>query len=981
MYGTRLIALCAAAVLCVGCGGSSGGSGGGFALIEFLESGQNGIPRNRQVQFRFSEPVASQQDFSTRLKIQNVNAVPDDSNFAKAQGFYLLNGEVVVFTPRLPNKSDRSDAGFREDASYHVFLSGGPDGLVSASGSTIPRQQEFLFETNSNFEDTIPAEPPRAFGLTAVDPNGAIAPTDLSRVDPRPFEQAQLTTAELVAAGNVIDPGAGGAPDYGTPWHFELRISETVDPSTVSADTVQLFEVRESVFSAPPATPDASNPLGQVVLFRVPAQVETRQSIDPETGEHDIRIRLTPLQTLVDNTRYRLTLSGRILGVDFRKTFSGDNGLTGDGQTFLPDGIFEEPGGLGYTTEFLVFDRPSITAARSLLYDPFVDGIAPEDGQTAHTEDDINSALYNPASGPGTAVGFLSAFGKGTDGPFAASGAGVTILDTGDTPNEPLGNPFTVNDLNPKDDYLNDTRPGGPLEYDSLQPFELQLESLTVSSSATLRIIGVNPVTFRVTGLVQINGTVDIAGEAGKAGGNTFAAGGAAGAGGFPGADAGGGWGGSQFRSGNTGQCADFAVYINSVANAKNAFPGGSNGFGPGRGLGGGDGWVVTTTDSKNRYGTSAGGGGSHATTGGVGEDRLNASQQPGSKGLCGPSSWPTRLAGVVGVRGQPGATYGDRLVQFNNMGGSGGGSGGAMYGNRVGANFSGGAGGGGGGSLTILSAGAILVQGGEIDASGGDGGKGALRNAFPNPNSTTWDQVTGAGGGGGGGTIALISGDTMDLTAAIISATGGAGGERGTVGLSKTSTKDNAGGDGGQGFLFLMDADGEIDGFLPEGPESGTGKELEFNEDSRGVLTISPFDASRFSAITAITELFPVSAAKPAYLQFDPTQDIVGFVANTGQRIRVSVSAAEGNAEDPTLADPTTEIPNFEIAVLQFSANGTSVVVTGDMENLNATPGTPDRRSFVRVRAAFEYDDGVEAALGPFAHIDEVKISYAFNG
>ena len=124
MYLRRIIALCAAAVLSVGCSGGSTGSSGGFGLIEFLESGQNNIPRNRQVRFLFSEPVAAGQDLFTRLRIQNVNAVPGDSNFARAQGFYLLNGELVVFTPRLPNKPDRSDAGFREDGNYHDFISG-----------------------------------------------------------------------------------------------------------------------------------------------------------------------------------------------------------------------------------------------------------------------------------------------------------------------------------------------------------------------------------------------------------------------------------------------------------------------------------------------------------------------------------------------------------------------------------------------------------------------------------------------------------------------------------------------------------------------------------------------------------------------------------------------------------------------------------------------------------------------------------------
>ncbi len=129
------------------CGGGSSGSSGGFGLIEFLESGQNDIPRNRQVRFRFSEAIAPGQDLFTRLKIQNVEQVPGSSNFARAQGFYLISADQVIFTPRLPNKADRSDAGFKADGAYHVFLSGGPDGLESSTGGRIPTQQEFLFET------------------------------------------------------------------------------------------------------------------------------------------------------------------------------------------------------------------------------------------------------------------------------------------------------------------------------------------------------------------------------------------------------------------------------------------------------------------------------------------------------------------------------------------------------------------------------------------------------------------------------------------------------------------------------------------------------------------------------------------------------------------------------------------------------------------------------------------------------------------
>ena len=67
-------------------------------------------------------------------------------------------------------------------------------------------------------------------------------------------------------------------------------------------------------------------------------------------------------------------------------------------------------------------------------------------------------------------------------------------------------------------------------------------------------------------------------------------------------------------------------------------------------------------------------------------------------------------------------------------------------------------------------------------------------------------------------------------------------------------------------------------------------------------------------------------------------------------------------------------------MARLVFSGGGTAVQVTGDMADLNATPGSPDREAFVRIRAAFDYDIGVEAALGPFASMDQFVVTYRFN-
>ncbi|MHC4410552.1 MAG: hypothetical protein ACYS0F_16300, partial [Planctomycetota bacterium] len=691
--------------------------------------------------------------------------------------------------------------------------------------------------------------------------------------------------------------------------------------------------------------------------------------------DYDLRIRVTPQGTLVDNTRYRLSISGAILGLDFRKTFSGDNGLTGDGQSVVDGAVFNEPGGLGYVTEFIVADRPFISAQRTLLYDPIEDGILPETGQTAlDPETQSNSALYNPALRPGSAVGFLSAFGTGTDGSLAITGQ--QIINTGDTPNDPLGKPFTVQDLNPNDEYTGNPLPGGAITYDSVEPFELELESFTVSSSAALRFEGVNPILLRVTGIVQINGVVDLAGTSGGKGGSSFADGGDAGAGGFAGASAGGGGGQNCYPSSRT--CANFSSYLNACNPA--GFPSGRNGEGPGRGYAGGEVWTNYSQDTKNSMGSSAGGGGSHGTTGGRGEDRMNTGGAEGTAGACASSmTWPVRVSSVIGVRSMPGATYGDREVIDNNMGGSGGGSGGANFAWSSQYGRGGGGGGGGGGSIQIVAASSILLQGGRIDASGGDGGRGAVSSTNSSQN---WDKAMGGGGGGAGGSIVLISGGEMALTGGALDASGGAGGVRGNVGTTKSCNMCNEGGDGGQGFIFLMDADGEIDGFIPNRPG-------EYDTDPRGVLTISEFNADRFSSITAVTELFPVTAANPAYQDYNKDVEgylpqgndaIEGIVAD-GQTISVVVSSAKSNADDPLLPDLLSEITPFEVALIEFRNGGTAVKITGNLSDLNLTPGSPDREAFVRVQAKFAYTNSVEAALGPYAAIDKVRIAYTFNG
>ena len=418
-------------ILLASCSGGGGTGDGTFRLVEFLEAGQSNIPRNRVLTFVFSGTVFENQDFAERLQIENVQPGAN-SNFSRAIGTYVVAADRVSFAPRLPQLTDRSDAGLRANGNYTVFLKTGPDALRSDSGSTITAPQEIQFDTGDFFEDPNPAQPPRALGLVARDVTDGTE-TVLSRLSPRPDDLQDLDSATLIASGRFIDPGAGGAPTFATPWQFDLEVSEPIDPSTIRTDTIELLEIFSNATTsgdaAAPAAP--ADHFGTEVSFPVPIRVGVVQGADDASGEIRVFIRVTPLVTLVDNTRYRLTFAGSILGIDFRKTFVGENGLTGDGTSPLAGAIetLPEPGGLGYTTEFIVRDRPAITTSRTLTYDPLVDGIEPEDGTTSATGR-ANNTLYNPVSDPGRAVGFLPAFGDGSDGALSISGSDATVIDT-----------------------------------------------------------------------------------------------------------------------------------------------------------------------------------------------------------------------------------------------------------------------------------------------------------------------------------------------------------------------------------------------------------------------------------------------------------------------------------------------------------------------------------------------------------------------
>jgi hypothetical protein len=962
-------------------------------LIEFLEAGQDNIPRNRILTLLFTESVDPLQDLFERLKIRNVDTTPGSSDFTRATGAYTTSGNKVIFTPRLPNAEDRADAGFKADGNYSVFLKAGPDALRAASGAVIQVQQNFIFDTNAFFEDYLPADPPRALSLTAAD-SSLGQTTDISRPDPRPIELEMLDSSELIQAGNVIDPGAGGPPGFQELWQLELVMSEPLDPATVTVDNIEMFEVFSNATTSADTDPGVDAPpghFGDPVNFKVPIVVELDQGLNA-AGVVDVRIRVIPQILLVDDTRYRLTFSGQILGLDFRKTFIGENGLTGDGQTPVDGGIqpFPEPGGLGYVTEFIVRDRPTISAVRVLTYDPLVDGILPESGQSSLDPTVVNSALYNAPSAPGNAVGLSAgfgiedvgrfSFGSGVMGDMAVSGGSTITLDTGDTPNRFINNPFEVMVLAPLDTYKtsNGLPTPGPLTFDSMEPSVFDFSSVSVSASSTLEIIGLNPCRILSAGLVQIDGAIDAAGEDGGDGTEKKARTASANlktTPGFAGAGGPGGWRGGEGSSpvsghngSSGGSCnsTGFDRYLNAAGVNSSGWPWSKKGEGPGRGNQGGEIYQLGQQNSHNNSGFYAstgtgGGGGSHATMGTPGEDRINAGGAPGTYGKC--TNWGFPTSSLIGLRGMPGPVYGDREAFVVLMGGSGGGAGGAGHGwYNLGAGVvSGGGGGGGGGHLEIISAGGINVAG-VVDVSGGEGGAGAFQLSY----NVQGTRVGGAGGGGGGGSLVLIAGDQINLAGGLVDARGGTGGARadGTKAGFSTCSGCNGGGDGGKGFIFMLHGGAVIPGLDP-------GLAGEYDGHVNGVLTIRSF------AARAVTELYSAGVADPVY-QAMSSGDILALPAGNGQ-IKIWASSAKPDLAEPLIPDLTTEIGAIQVALVTASLGSANVTIVGDLRNLNPSGG-PGRDAFVRMQADFVYGDLIDAALGPYMAMDEISIKFTFN-
>ena len=89
-------ALGAVVLLLTGCSGNGAGPSGGFRLLQFVESGKNGIPRNRDLVFRFSSDGAwSDED---GLLITDIGAVWLDNLQLTVDGGLVIQTDFELGT-------------------------------------------------------------------------------------------------------------------------------------------------------------------------------------------------------------------------------------------------------------------------------------------------------------------------------------------------------------------------------------------------------------------------------------------------------------------------------------------------------------------------------------------------------------------------------------------------------------------------------------------------------------------------------------------------------------------------------------------------------------------------------------------------------------------------------------------------------------------------------------------------------------------
>ncbi|MCZ6792028.1 MAG: Ig-like domain-containing protein [Planctomycetota bacterium] len=221
------VVFCLVAILAAGCGGGGGGSDAKKAasplvLVDVSVAGFDGVSLNEIIKFEFSEILDPD---TVRPDTINIREGP---NYGKqVPGFFRVDGNEVLFFPRLPTLPDLSDSGMQPGKDYRVTLPGVPKVATvrSFANDRLRKDKVETFATAiagsknlfiDNFLDPIP---PKVLFVNPAD--GAIGVPAASEItvtfNRRPLHPATITESNIRLTMIERNGVALSRPIQGTP--------------------------------------------------------------------------------------------------------------------------------------------------------------------------------------------------------------------------------------------------------------------------------------------------------------------------------------------------------------------------------------------------------------------------------------------------------------------------------------------------------------------------------------------------------------------------------------------------------------------------------------------------------------------------------------------------------------------------------------------------------------------------------------------
>ena len=480
----------AAVAACGGGGGTDGGpgpggAGQGLVLTSFLQAGQDNVPLNRILEFRFSEPVDPASVTPGSIQIRRGGAFG-----LTAQGTFTADGSVVRFFPRLPSLCDLSDAGFATDTTYRVQLMGYPEefSVKNSKGQPLTTTVTYEFHT---LPDTDPAY------LEDQIP-GAVPTILKASTDAFDWDVGDVPAVDVLD-GNVL----------------VLQVSENLDPCTVTANNITFHQYAVGDPAGAWVVPAGQPTAGNVTGF---SSITDATPDDPYSWGSGTQL-ATPQQIPATIELQQDFTATTVLVRPVANRFEENSFLVVDVTRFVQDF-----GHLPLSPRTIPFTTENLPEQQGVLTVHF-------DANTP-TDDAFTSADVNTARSPSRAQGWLIFAGDGDNGKLTPTPGAACDENGPSWPQAYWSNQYRENCLfrtvfAPDTDVTLNTGSTAnwyPNETDGSTASVWEFASFTIVDGVTVRITGINPAILLVDGDVQIyeGGTLLLRGSNGTMGATNY---------------------------------------------------------------------------------------------------------------------------------------------------------------------------------------------------------------------------------------------------------------------------------------------------------------------------------------------------------------------------------------------------------------------------------------------------------------------------